>query len=122
MGPGDYGIHTLTVESICTQVKNIKELGIEIGLVVGGGNIFRGVHASERGMDRVVGDNIGMLATVMNSLALMDTLEKMGIYTRVMSAVRIEAFAEQYIRRRAIRHMEKGRLVIFAAGDRKSLF
>ncbi|MFZ5981732.1 MAG: UMP kinase [Candidatus Zixiibacteriota bacterium] len=122
MGPGDYGIHTRTVESICSQIKNIKNLGVEIGLVVGGGNIFRGVHASERGMDRVIGDNIGMLATVMNSLALMDTLEKMGIYTRVMSAVRIEAFAETYIRRRAIRHMEKGRLVIFAAGTGNPYF
>jgi uridylate kinase len=122
MGPGEYGIHTRTVESICSQIKKIKSFGIEIGLVVGGGNIFRGVHASERGMDRVVGDNIGMLATVMNSLALMDMLEKMGIYTRVMSAVRIEAFAEQYIRRRAIRHMEKGRLVIFAAGTGNPYF
>jgi len=122
MGPGEYGIHTRTVESICSQIKKIKSYGIEIGLVVGGGNIFRGVHASERGMDRVIGDNIGMLATVMNSLALMDMLEKMGIYTRVMSAVRIEAFTEQYIRRRAIRHLEKGRLVIFAAGTGSPYF
>jgi uridylate kinase len=122
MGPGDYGIHSRTVESICTQIKEIKSYGIEIGLVVGGGNIFRGVNASERGMDRVIGDNIGMLATVMNSLALMDMLEQMGIYTRVMSAVRIEAFAEQYIRRRAVRHMEKGRLVIFAAGTGNPFF
>jgi len=122
MGPGEYGIHTRTVESICSQIKKIKSYGVEIGLVVGGGNIFRGVHASERGMDRVTGDNIGMLATVMNSLALMDMLEKIGIYTRVMSAVRIEAFAEQYIRRRAVRHMEKGRLVIFAAGTGNPYF
>lgn len=122
MGPTEYGIHSRTVESICSQIKKIKDYGVEIGLVVGGGNIFRGVHASERGMDRVVGDNIGMLATVMNSLALMDMLEKMGIYTRVMSAVRIEAFAETYIRRRAVRHLEKGRLVIFAAGTGNPYF
>lgn len=122
MGPSDYGIHTPTVEFICRQVKDVKNLGIELGLVVGGGNIFRGMKASERGMDRVTGDNIGMLATVMNALALMDTLESMGIYTRVMSAVKIEAFAETYIRRRAVRHMEKGRLVIFAAGTGNPYF
>ena len=116
MGPTEFGIHTPTVEYICRQVAEVKSLGIELGLVVGGGNIFRGMKGAERGMDRVTGDNIGMLATVMNSLALMDMLEQMGIYTRVMSAVKIEAFAEPYIRRRAIRHMEKGRTVIFAAG------
>lgn len=122
MGPSEYGIHTPTVEFICRQVKEVKDLGTELGLVVGGGNIFRGMKASERGMDRVTGDNIGMLATVMNALALMDTLESMGIYTRVMSAVKIEAFAETYIRRRAVRHMEKGRLVIFAAGTGNPYF
>ena len=122
MGPGEYGIHTPTVHFICQQVKEIKELGTEIGLVVGGGNIFRGMKAAERGVDRVTGDNIGMLATVMNSLALMDALEKMGMFTRVMSAVKVEAFAEPYIRRRAVRHMEKGRLVIFAAGTGNPYF
>lgn len=122
MGPTDFGIHTPTVESICAQIADIKELGTEIGLVVGGGNIFRGMNASERGMDRVTADNIGMMATVMNALALMDTLENMGIFTRVMSAVRIEAFAEPYIRRRAVRHMEKGRTVIFAAGTGNPYF
>jgi len=122
MGPGEYGIHTPTVQFICRQVKEIKELGTEIGLVVGGGNIFRGMKAAERGMDRVTGDNMGMLATVMNSLALMDALEKAGMFTRVMSAVKVEAFAEPYIRRRAVRHMEKGRLVIFAAGTGNPYF
>ncbi len=122
MGPRDFGIDAVTVESICNQIKEIRELGLEIGIVVGGGNIFRGLGASERGMDRVTADNMGMLATVINSLAMMDTLENMGIYTRVMSAVKIEAFAEQYIRRRAVRHMEKGRLVIFAAGTGNPYF
>lgn len=122
MGPTEFGIHTPTVEYICRQVAEVKSLGIELGLVVGGGNIFRGMKGAERGMDRVTGDNIGMLATVMNSLALMDMLEQMGIYTRVMSAVKIEAFAEPYIRRRAIRHMEKGRTVIFAAGTGNPYF
>lgn len=116
MGDREFGIDSKTVVSICEQIKAIRDLGVEVGIVVGGGNIFRGLRASERGMDRVVADNMGMLATVMNSLAMMDTLEQMGCYTRVMSAVRIEAFCEIYIRRRAIRHMEKGRLVIFAAG------
>jgi len=122
MGPGEYGIDTPTVHFICQQVKEIKELGTEIGLVVGGGNIFRGMKAAERGMDRVTGDNMGMLATVMNSLALMDALEKAGMFTRVMSAVQVEAFAEPYIRRRAVRHMEKGRLVIFAGGTGNPYF
>src|SRR5512147_1454474 len=122
MGPREYGIDTTTVMSICQQIADIKQFKIEIGIVVGGGNIFRGLHASERGMDRVTADNMGMLATVMNSLAMMDTLEKMGIYTRVMSAVKIEAFAETYIRRRAVRHMEKGRVVILAAGTGNPYF
>lgn len=122
MGSGDFGIDTATVEFICSEIKSIKDLGTEIGVVVGGGNIFRGLGASERGMDRVTADNMGMLATVINSLALMDTLEKMNIFTRVMSAVKIEAFAETYIRRRAVRHMEKGRLVIFAAGTGNPYF
>jgi len=122
MGPLGFGLHTPTVESICRQVKEIKDFGVEIGIVVGGGNIFRGLNATERGMERVTADNMGMLATVINSLAMMDTLEQMGIFTRVMSAVKIEAFAEDYIRRRAVRHMEKGRLVIFAAGIGRPYF
>ena len=122
MGPGHFGIHTPTVNSICSQISDVYQLGVETAVVVGGGNIFRGMNAAERGMDRVTADNMGMLATVMNSLAMMDTLEKMGIFTRVMSAVTIEAFAEPYIRRRAIRHMEKRRLVILAAGTGNPYF
>lgn len=122
MGPTDYGIDTASVDAICRQVKDVKDLGLEIAIVVGGGNIFRGLNASERGMDRVTADNMGMLATVINSLAMMDHLEHMGIFTRVMSAVAVEAFAEPYIRRRAVRHMEKGRLVILAAGTGNPYF
>jgi len=122
MGPADYGIHPPTVQSICSQIADIHRLGLEIGVVVGGGNIFRGLAASERGMDRVTGDHIGMLATIQNSLAMMETLESLGVFTRVMSAIRIEAVAEPFIRRRAIRHVEKGRLVIFAAGTGNPFF
>jgi len=116
------GIHTEAVESVCSQIREIKDLGVQVAVVVGGGNIFRGLGASERGMDRVTADNMGMLATVINSLAMMDILERMGVHTRVMSAVRIEALAEPYIRRRAVRHMEKGRLVILAAGTGNPYF
>ncbi|MBU0985371.1 MAG: UMP kinase [candidate division Zixibacteria bacterium] len=122
MGSGQFGIETRVVEEIGAQIKETKDLGTEIAIVLGGGNIFRGLNASERGMDRVTADNMGMLATVINSLALMDSLEKMGVFTRVMSAVNIEAFAEPYIRRRAVRHMEKGRLVILAAGTGNPYF
>lgn len=122
VGEGRYGINTPAVESIGHQIKEIKELGVEVALVIGGGNIFRGLGAAERGMDRVTADNMGMLATVINSLAMMDTLEKLGIHTRVMSAVPIETFAEPYIRRRAVRHLEKGRLVILAAGTGNPYF
>lgn len=122
MGPTEFGIHTPTVQSICEQIKGVRDLGIEIAVVVGGGNIFRGLSAAERGMDRVTGDHIGMLATLQNSLAMMETLESIGVFTRVMSAIRIEAVAEPYIRRRAVRHLEKGRLVIFAAGTGNPYF
>jgi len=122
MGDGRSGISTQALEAIALQIKQVKELGVQIALVIGGGNIFRGLHASERGMDRVTADNMGMLATIINSLAMMDHLEKLGIYTRVMSAVHVEAFAEPYIRRRAVRHMEKGRLVILAAGTGNPFF
>jgi len=122
MGDDRNGINTRALEAIGAQIKQVKDLGVEMALVIGGGNIFRGLHASERGMDRVTADNMGMLATVINSLALMDVLEKLGIYTRVMSAVRVEAFAEPYIRRRAVRHMEKGRLVILAGGTGNPFF
>jgi uridylate kinase len=121
-GPDQLGIHPETVQSICSQIVEIKNLGIETAIVIGGGNIFRGLSAAQLGMDRVIADSMGMLATVINSLAMMDTLEKMGCYTRVMSAVAIEAFTEPYIRRRAVRHLEKGRLVIFAAGTGNPYF
>ena len=122
MGPLQFGIDNRAVESICAQIREIKQYDLEIAIVVGGGNIFRGLNAAERGVDRVTGDNMGMLATVINSLAMMDALEKMGVYTRVMSAVQLESFAEPYIRRRAVRHMEKGRVVILAAGTGNPYF
>lgn len=122
VGPKPFGIDYDTIESICHQVKEIKELGLEIAIVVGGGNIFRGLEVSKTGMDRVTADNMGMLSTVINALALMDNLERIGVHTRVMSAIRIESFAEVYIRRRAIRHMEKGRVVIMAAGTGNPYF
>jgi len=122
MGIDQYGINTMALRRVAAQIKEIKELGVEIAMVIGGGNIFRGLNASEQGMDRVTGDNMGMLATVINSLAMMDALEQMGVYTRVMSAVKMEAMAEPYIRRRAVRHMEKGRLVILAAGTGNPYF
>jgi uridylate kinase len=122
VGSQSFGIDLDTIEYICAQIKEIKDLGLEIGIVVGGGNIFRGVAASRTGMDRVTADNMGMLSTVINSLALQDKLEQLGIFTRVMAAVNIESFAEPYIRRRAIRHMEKGRLVILAAGTGNPYF
>jgi uridylate kinase len=122
MGTSSFGLDPIAIHRICEQISEIKRLNIEIGLVVGGGNICRGQELVRRGMDRVTADNMGMMATVINSLALMDALEQMGIFTRVMSAVHIEAFAEPYIRRRAIRHMEKGRLVILAAGTGNPYF
>ena len=122
MGETSFGLDPVAIHRICEQIAEIHRLKIEIGLVVGGGNICRGQELVRRGMDRVTADNMGMLGTVINSLALMDALEHMGVYTRVMSAVKIEAFAEQYIRRRAVRHMEKGRLVILAAGTGNPYF
>ena len=122
MGTDQYGINTAALRRIAGQVKEIRDLGVEVAIVIGGGNIFRGLNAAEQGMDRVTGDNMGMLATVINSLAMMDALEQMGVYTRVMSAVNMEAMAEPYIRRRAVRHMEKGRLVILAAGTGNPYF
>ncbi len=122
MGESQFGIESKALERICTEIKEIKKLKVEIAIVVGGGNIFRGINLVERGADRVTSDNMGMLATVINSLAMMDRLEQMGIYTRVMSAVSIEDFAEQYILRRAVRHMEKGRIVILAAGTGNPYF
>lgn len=122
MGDAEYGIDPAVLSAIAVQIKTVADSGIEIAMVVGGGNIFRGLAASSKGMDRAQGDYMGMLATVMNALALQDALERAGVYTRVMSAISMEQVAEPYIRRRAIRHMEKGRVVIFAAGTGNPYF
>lgn len=117
-----FGIAPKVLDSIAVQLAEIKNDDIEVAIVVGGGNFFRGLAASARGMDRSTGDYIGMLATVMNSLALQEALEKQGVYTRVQSAINMQEVAEPYIRRRAVRHLEKGRLVIFAAGTGNPYF
>ncbi|MEZ5921789.1 MAG: UMP kinase [Parvularculaceae bacterium] len=122
MGDQQYGIDYKTAERIAAEVKDAKELGVELCLVVGGGNIFRGVSQAAKGMERASADYMGMLATVMNALALQNALEKVGLYTRVVSAVEMTAICEPYIRRRAMRHMEKGRIVIFAAGTGNPFF
>lgn len=122
MGDGSYGIDPAVLESLASQIKPLNESGVEIAIVVGGGNIFRGLAASAKGMDRAQADYMGMLATVMNALALQDALERHGVFTRVMSAIEMQAVAEPYIRRRAIRHLEKGRVVIFAAGTGNPYF
>jgi len=116
------GIDPDVLASISAQIKEVVELGVEIAIVVGGGNIFRGMAASAQGMDRATADYIGMLATAMNAMALQDALEKMAIPTRVQSAIEMQQIAEPYIRRRAIRHLEKGRVVIFAAGTGNPFF
>jgi len=116
MGEREFGIDPATVENIAQQLKRIVESGVRVAIVVGGGNIWRGAAAEARGMDRATADYAGMLATMINALALQDALEKEGVLTRTQSAITIQAVAEPYIRRRAIRHLEKGRVVIFAAG------
>jgi uridylate kinase len=122
MGDQGYGIDDAILKQIAEEIKEVKSLGVEIGIVIGGGNIFRGLAASAKGMDRVSADHMGMLATVMNSLALQDALEKQGLFTRVQSAIKMEQVCEPFIRRRAIRHLEKGRIVIFAAGTGNPYF
>ena len=122
MGEGDYGIDPAFLRRLATEIRSVCEAGVEIGLVVGGGNLFRGAGLARAGMDRVTGDHMGMLATVMNALALQDALESMNVPTRVMSAVRINQVCEDYIRRRAVRHLEKGRVIIFAAGTGNPFF
>jgi len=116
MGREPYGIDSEVLREVATEIREVNELGVELALVIGGGNIFRGVSGASRGMDRSTADYMGMLATVMNALALQQALEKMGVPTRVLSAIDMKEVAEPYIRRRAIRHLEKGRVVIFAAG------
>ena len=122
MGDGKYGISPKTLIAIAGEVKDVVELGVEVALTIGGGNIFRGVSGATEGMDRSSADYMGMLATVINSMALQDALEKMGVQTRVQSAIEMHQVAEPYIRRRAIRHLEKGRVVIFAAGTGNPYF
>jgi uridylate kinase len=117
-----YGIDPAVTSQIAHDVQDIQSLGVETAIVIGGGNIFRGVAASARGMDRATGDYMGMLATVINALALQDALERQGVLTRVMSAIEMRAVSEPFIRRRAIRHLEKGRAVIFAAGTGNPYF
>lgn len=121
-GPDSYGIDPGTLTGLCEQIKRVYKAGVEIGLVIGGGNIFRGLKASQSGVDRVTADTMGMLATVVNSLALQDKLEQLELDTRVLSAVRIDTYVEPYIRRRAIRHLEKSRIVILAAGTGNPFF
>jgi uridylate kinase len=116
MRGGEYGINTATLKMIARQIKAVRETGVEVAMVVGGGNIWRGADAEAAGMDRATADYAGMLATVINALALQDALEKEGIVSRTQTAIPIQSVAEPYIRRRAIRHLEKGRVVIFAAG------
>ncbi len=122
MGRQGFGIDQEVVERIAAEVAEVRSLGVEIALVVGGGNIFRGLQGAARGMDRTTADNMGMLATVINSLALQEALERHGAVTRVLSAIAMQQVAEPYIRRRAVRHLEKGRVVIFAAGTGSPFF
>ena len=122
MGDGKYGIQPQVLTRIAGEVKEVVAEGVELGVVIGGGNIFRGVAGSTEGMDRANADYMGMLATVINAMALQDALEKQNVYTRVLSAIKMEQIAEPYIRRRAVRHLEKGRVVIFAAGTGNPYF
>lgn len=116
MGEKKYGIDSNRLEQYAQEIKKIKDLGVEIAIVIGGGNIFRGVQAERTGIDRVQGDYMGMLATLINAMALQSSLEQNGMYTRLMSGIKVESVCEPFIRRRAIRHLEKGRIVIFGAG------
>jgi uridylate kinase len=122
LGDAGYGIGVGTLESVAKSVIELTEIDVQVALVIGGGNIFRGAGLAARGMERVTADHIGMLATIMNALALQDTLESQGAFARVMSAIRINELCEDYLRRRAIRHLEKGRIVILAAGTGNPFF
>ncbi len=122
MGSGDYGIDPAVLKLIAGELQDIVNMGVQVAVVIGGGNIFRGAGLARAGMDRVAADHMGMLATVMNSLAMQDALESLGLYARVMSAIRINEVCEDYILRRAVRHLEKGRVVIFAAGTGNPFF
>ncbi|MCI1729118.1 MAG: UMP kinase [Chiayiivirga sp.] len=122
MGKEDYGIDPDVIGRLAQEILDVQRAGVEIGVVIGGGNIFRGAGLASGGMDRVTGDHMGMLATVMNALAMQDALEKLGARVRVMSAIKINEVCEDYIRRRAVRHLEKGRIAIFAAGTGNPFF
>ena len=122
MGDNSFGISTTVIDFVASEIKAVVALGVETGLVIGAGNIFRGVAGASKGMDRSTADNMGMLATVMNSLAMQDALERCGVDTRVQSAIPMQSVCEPYIRRRATRHLEKGRTVIFAAGTGNPYF
>lgn len=122
MGKQKFGIDPQRLEQYTSEIKKVKESGVELAIVIGGGNIFRGVQAEKSGMDRVQGDYMGMLATVINAMALQSALESAGIFTRLMSGIKIDQVCEQFIRRRAVRHLEKGRLVIFGAGTGNPYF
>jgi uridylate kinase len=122
VGEQGYGIDPKVVQYVAGELKEVHAMGVQLGIVIGGGNIFRGLKASAEGMDRVAADQMGMLATVINSIALQDCIEGLGIPTRVMSAINVSDFAEPFIRRRAISHLEKGRIVIFAAGTGNPFF
>ena len=122
MGDLDYGIEPQVIQRLAEEISAAKETGVEIAIVIGGGNIFRGAGLARAGMDRVTGDYMGMLATVMNALAIQDALESLNVYARVMSALQIHDVCEDYIRRRAVRHLEKGRVVILAAGTGNPFF
>ena len=122
MGGGDYGIDPAVIKRIAGELSDIVQMGVQVAVVIGGGNIFRGAGLARAGMDRVAADHMGMLATVMNALAMQDALESLGMHARVMSAIRINEVCEDYIRRRAMRHLEKGRVAIFAAGTGNPFF
>jgi uridylate kinase len=122
MGNADYGIDALFLKRLASEIAAVREYGAQVAIVIGGGNLFRGAGLARAGMDRVTGDQMGMLATVMNSLALQDALESVGVFARVLSAIRINEVCEDYIRRRAIRHLEKGRVTILAAGTGNPFF
>ena len=122
MGSSDYGIDPATIGRLADELVEVNALGVQVCVVIGGGNIFRGEGLANAGIDRVTGDQMGMLATVMNSLALQDAMEKRGVYTRVMSAIKINQVCEDYIKRKAERHLEKGRVVVFAAGTGNPFF
>jgi uridylate kinase len=122
MGEEDYGIDPKMLKRVALEIREVMSLGMQVAVVIGGGNIFRGAGLARAGMDRVTGDHMGMLATVMNSLAMQDAVEALGLYARVMSAIRINEVCEEYIRRRAVRHLEKGRVCILAAGTGNPFF